>query len=163
MSELKPCPQEHELKCWPEYYDAIVRGDKPFEIRRWDRPYKEGDTLLLRRYDPQAQTYTGEQTRQKITYLLDLTYLPGDDRPHFAGYVALGLTAQPANEPLTLAQMREMDGAPVWMNQKKQWVFIASTSESPYAQVWYFRKGFMYTVLYHHEKFYRHKPERSEG
>ena len=71
--------------------------------------------------------------------------------------------SQPANEPLTLAQMREMDGAPVWMNQKKQWVFIASTSESPYAQVWYFRKGFMYTVLYHHEKFYRHKPERSEG
>lgn len=67
--------------------------------------------------------------------------------------------AQLENKPLTLDELRDMDGEPVWMNQKKQWVFIASTSDSPYAQVWYFRKGFMYTVLYHHEKFYRHKPE----
>lgn len=128
MSELKPCPAEHELKCWPEYYDAVERGDKPFEIRKWDRPYQVGDTLLLRRYDPRVQDYTGQQMRKKITYLLDLTYLPGDNIPHFTGYVAIGL-AQPANEPLTLEQLREMDGEPVWIEvldrpDLSRWHFI---------------------------------------
>lgn len=95
-------PMEHELKCWPEYYDAVERGDKPFEIRKWDRPYRVGDTLLLRRYDPSTQDYTGQQMRRKITYLLDLTYLPGDNVPHFASYVALGLD----DTRLTTAQRR---------------------------------------------------------
>ena len=84
-------PMEHELKCWPEYYDAVECGDKPFEIRKWDRPYRVGDTLLLRRWDPSMQDYTGQQMRRKITYLLDLTYLPDDNVPHFAGMVAIGL------------------------------------------------------------------------
>ena len=26
--------QTHELKCWPNYYDAIERGEKTFEVRR---------------------------------------------------------------------------------------------------------------------------------
>jgi hypothetical protein len=27
-------PQEHTLKTWPTYYDAIARGEKPFDVRR---------------------------------------------------------------------------------------------------------------------------------
>lgn len=99
-------PIEHELKCWPEYYDAVECGDKPFEIRKWDRPYRVGDTLLLRRYDPSAQDYTGEQLRRKITYLLDLTYLPSDNIPHFAGYVAIGL-----DDPRITDALRRADAA----------------------------------------------------
>jgi len=94
-------PMEHELKCWPEYYDAVDCGDKTFEIRKWDRPYREGDTIILRRYSPYIEDYTGQQMRLKITYLLDLTYLPSDNRPHFAGYVAIGFKRiqEAANEP----------------------------------------------------------------
>lgn len=89
--EIVRVPVEHEFKCWPEYYDAVERGEKPFEIRKWDRPYRVGDTLLFRRYDPKLQDYTGEQMQRKITYLLDMTYLPGEAVPHFTGYVVLGL------------------------------------------------------------------------
>ena len=82
---------EHELKCWPEYFQAVQSGDKPFEIRKFDRPYSVGDTLLLREYDPKTRDYTGQEIRREISFLLDLTYLPGADRPIYGGYVALGL------------------------------------------------------------------------
>lgn len=84
-------PMEHELKCWPEYFQAVKSGIKPFEVRKWDRPYAVGDTLVLREYDPQKQDYTGDSIKRIITYLLDMTYLPGDNTPHFAGYVVMGL------------------------------------------------------------------------
>ena len=29
--------QEHILKTWPNYFDAVKRGEKPFEVRRDDR------------------------------------------------------------------------------------------------------------------------------
>jgi len=99
-------PMEHELKCWPDYYDAVECGDKPFEIRKWDRPYRVGDTLLLRRWDPSKLDYTGQQMRRKITYVLDLTYLPGDDVPHFARYAALGL-----DDPRLAASQRREQAA----------------------------------------------------
>lgn len=90
-NEIVRAPMVHELKCWPEYYDAVERGDKPFEIRKWDRPYLVRDILLLQEYDPEKQDYTGRQIKRKVTYLLDVTYLPGDNIPHFARYVVLGL------------------------------------------------------------------------
>lgn len=42
----------HELKCWPEPYDAIVAGTKRFEYRRDDRGFAVGDILRLRKWDP---------------------------------------------------------------------------------------------------------------
>ena len=72
-NEIVRAPMVHELKCWPEYYDAVERGDKPFEIRKWDRPYQVGDTLLLQEYDPEKQDYTGRQIKRKVTYLLDIS------------------------------------------------------------------------------------------
>lgn len=84
-------PVTHELKCWPEYYAAVESGIKPFEVRKWNRPFRIGDTLLVKEYDPSTDDYTGRQLRRKITYLLDMTYLPGDNIPHFAGYVVIGL------------------------------------------------------------------------
>jgi hypothetical protein len=45
----------HELKCWPDFFDAVVRGEKPFEVRKNDRGYQRGDVLVLRKYDPIAR------------------------------------------------------------------------------------------------------------
>ncbi len=91
---------EHNLKCWPEYFQAVKFGIKPFEIRKWDRPYKVGDFLILQEYDPNKCDYTGDSIVRQISYLLDLTYLPGDNIPHFSGYVALGLMTPTAYEAL---------------------------------------------------------------
>lgn len=72
---------------------------------------------------------------------------------------------QPANEPLALEQLEQMktNGEPVWMEKAKEWIFVASISEQPYAQVWYFTAhGKAKTILFYHEEFYRCPPERRE-
>lgn len=42
----------HELKSWPESFDAIERGVKPFDVRLNDRRFKVGEVLLLREFEP---------------------------------------------------------------------------------------------------------------
>lgn len=81
----------HELKVWPPYYDAVLSGTKPFEIRKNDRGYQVGDTLWLREYSPGPDEYTGRGIKKRVTYMLS-----GDDPTAYAfglrqGFVALGL------------------------------------------------------------------------
>lgn len=45
--EVKEEPTIHELKILPEYFEAVVSGNKRFEIRKDDRNYKKGDILRL--------------------------------------------------------------------------------------------------------------------
>lgn len=69
---------------------------------------------------------------------------------------------EPPNDPLTLEELREMDGkpVPVWCDKVNGYIFIAATKTEPYNQVWFFNhKGHWDTVLYYHTKFYRRKPE----
>lgn len=60
---------EHELKTWPEYFQAICEGRKWHEIRKADRPFCCGDTLYLREWDPETQEYSGRSLRVKISYI----------------------------------------------------------------------------------------------
>lgn len=54
--------REHELKCWPQFYQPTTDGYKTFELRRADRDFEEGDILLLREWDPDSQEgYTGRE------------------------------------------------------------------------------------------------------
>lgn len=62
-------PSVHELKTWPEFFEAVVSGDKPFKVRKADRPFRLGDTILLREYD-MATGYSGREHRRTITYIL---------------------------------------------------------------------------------------------
>jgi hypothetical protein len=39
----------HELKCWPEMFDAVAEGRKTFDVRKNDRGYQTGDRLVLRK------------------------------------------------------------------------------------------------------------------
>lgn len=83
---------DHDLKVWPEYFEAIAAGKKMFEIRKNDRGYQVGDTLNLREYAPGPDEYTGSAVKKTVSYMLS-----GDDPMGFAfglrpGFVALSLS-----------------------------------------------------------------------
>lgn len=87
-----PIPAEHKTKCWPEFFRAIWRRQKRFELRRNDRNYKVGDWLLIEEFEPSSINggYTGKCVRCHIMYML------GDknDCESFGlmpGFVILGL------------------------------------------------------------------------
>jgi len=61
----------HELKTWPEFFDAIAAGRKAFEVRRDDRGFQVGDVLRLVEYEPRDQTYTGLAVERVVTYKMD--------------------------------------------------------------------------------------------
>ena len=60
----------HNLKCWPQFFDAIAEGRKRHDLRRThDRDFRVGDELLLREYDPATESYTGRLQRLEVTYV----------------------------------------------------------------------------------------------
>lgn len=73
---------KHELKTWPEYFEAVISGKKTFEIRKNDRDFKVGDLLLLKEFFPEAREagdngYSGEECLCEVTYILnDGIFLP---------------------------------------------------------------------------------------
>ncbi len=87
----------HDLKIWPEFFDDLLVGFKPFELRKDDRPYAVGDTLRLREWNPDSQRYTGRCADRNVTYLL--RHRPGAGcAANFGlspGYVILGVAPAP--------------------------------------------------------------------
>jgi hypothetical protein len=66
----------HNLKCWPEFFQAIVDGLKSHDLRRADdRDFQVGDHIRLREFDPSIGDYTGRQG------LVEITYVTAADRP----------------------------------------------------------------------------------
>jgi hypothetical protein len=66
-----PGAAEHELKCWPEFFEDVFTGQKSFEIRRNDCNYQVGDVLVLKEWQPDARSFTGREIRVRVTYLTD--------------------------------------------------------------------------------------------
>lgn len=76
----------HELKVWREFYCDLYIGVKNFEVRKNDKNFKVGDTLLLREFDKDADLHTGSFILRDITYILN-----GGQFGIEEGYVVLGL------------------------------------------------------------------------
>ena len=58
-----------EKKVWPEYFQAILDGKKNYELRLADWECSEGDTLVLKEWNPETKNYTGRQLTKKVTYV----------------------------------------------------------------------------------------------
>lgn len=83
----------HDLKCWPEFFDAILSGAKTFDLRNNDRNFGVGDSILLHEYDPQLQRYTDRFLERRVTYILGHRPDAGCAATHGLreGYVILGI------------------------------------------------------------------------
>ncbi len=63
-------PKTHVLKASVDVFDFMLLRTKSFEVRRDDRDYSVGDTLMLREWNPRLEKYTGRSCRCLVTYLL---------------------------------------------------------------------------------------------
>jgi ParB family chromosome partitioning protein len=62
--------REHDLKCWPEPFTALLAGNKTFEYRKNDRGFQVGDILHLKEWEPERMEYTGREAHYVVTYIL---------------------------------------------------------------------------------------------
>lgn len=79
----------HELKTWPEYFFHIMTGEKPFDIRKNDRDFKQGDIVVFCEYMIDFKKYTGSKTVKMISYVLKS--FPGLEE----NFCVIGLIANP--------------------------------------------------------------------
>ena len=84
----------HELKVWPEFYEALVEDDKCFEVRKNDRAFEVGDILHLREWDTILGKYTGAAAIAVVDYIMDL----GEPFNVAPGYVVMGISLLHDNE-----------------------------------------------------------------
>ena len=61
--------QHHYLKIIPEYYRAIEKGEKSFEVRFNGRNFQRYDVLHLQEWC--GGEYTGRVIECEVTYVLD--------------------------------------------------------------------------------------------
>ena len=62
----------HDLKVWPEYYEALREWKKTFEVRdEKDRHFNVGDVLALKCWDPDQKAYMDVPSMDfEVTYCL---------------------------------------------------------------------------------------------
>lgn len=85
----------HDLKTWPEFFEALLTGNKPFELRKNDRSFQVGDHLCLREWNPKTRSYSGREITKRVTYMLEQR--PGAgcaaDFGLIPGYAILGIAS----------------------------------------------------------------------
>lgn len=67
---------DHTLKTLPRFFKAVAEGRKPFEIRRTDRHFEVGQTIVLSEVDETTHEPTGQVLMRRITYVALLGRLP---------------------------------------------------------------------------------------
>ncbi len=79
--------ETHKLKCWSPYFHAIAKRQKNFDVRRDDRGFQKGDTVILREWvhNVPVPYFSGNDEHRKIKYILT-----GGQFGIEPGYVILG-------------------------------------------------------------------------
>lgn len=60
----------HHIKTIQPYFDEVKSGRKKFEYRLNDRDYNVGDTVFLKEYIPEYESFSGREIHVLITYVL---------------------------------------------------------------------------------------------
>lgn len=60
----------HYVKSWPTFFEPISAGTRTSDIRKKDRPFAIGDTMVLKEFDWQAGRYTGREQEVEITHII---------------------------------------------------------------------------------------------
>lgn len=68
----------HEAKIWPEFFEPMVKGEKPIEIRINDRDYQQGEVIDFHEWDPKTKVYTERHIHKEIYYTLAFADLSAD-------------------------------------------------------------------------------------
>lgn len=68
----------HELKCWPEPFEAMWKDLKTCEVRKNDRDFKVGDILHLREFSPDMRIYLGRGMVAHVLHIQTGFGLPED-------------------------------------------------------------------------------------
>ena len=71
-------------------------------------------------------------------------------------------TLTPPNEPLTLERLREMDGEPVWVDDKKTWALLQVWDDDNIDAVFPMPRGCFHAESVVGKKIYRRPPEGEE-
>jgi hypothetical protein len=64
-------PQIHDLKTWPEPFQATWNGERTYEVRRMDRPFAVGAALRLLEWSPATRLYTGRTIEARVSHMTE--------------------------------------------------------------------------------------------
>lgn len=60
----------HELKTWPNYFEHMLSGAMPFNVRNdMDRNFQRGEYAHFREWNPDKQEYTGRDIIGEVTFV----------------------------------------------------------------------------------------------
>lgn len=70
--------KHHILKIRREFFNAVMSGEKTFEIRKDDRNFRQGDTLTLLEIETDPKDhFTGRSCNFRIGFVSDYAQTPG--------------------------------------------------------------------------------------
>ena len=82
-----------EKKVWPEFFAQLESGEKTFELRLADFECRQGDTLVLREWNPATKQYSGKSLERKVGSVLkmkDVKFFTKEDVEKF-GFQVISL------------------------------------------------------------------------
>lgn len=63
----------HEVKCYPQYFERLKSGTKPFEVRKKDRPYQIGDLLAVNEFAPFDYKFSSDDMFEEFSRVISGT------------------------------------------------------------------------------------------
>lgn len=94
-----------ELKCTNPSFSDMFDGEKSFDIRKNDRPYRKGILLWQREYD-KITGYSGRDMIQFVSYILVAGTYPGLE-PGYCNMGVITLQKREAGSTVPLLELKK--------------------------------------------------------